>query len=94
MTQSIDSPVPSPSRRWQIGLALTILIVFLLSLILVNNTFNFNKIERALDNLQYKPIDSSSVTPAEMQELRHKINSIERFIRTTPLVECGNDIKR
>jgi len=52
------------------------------------------QVKSLLINLRDKPIDTSGITPAEMQDIRHKINAIERFIRTTPLVECGNDVRR
>jgi hypothetical protein len=83
--------------RWRKGLRLTYLIVILLVIILSVNygtyivlSRNVTETRELLINLRDKPIDTSGVTLKDMQEIKHKMNSIERFIRTTPLVECGS----
>jgi hypothetical protein len=84
-------------KRWRKGLNLTYLIVILLIIILSVNYGSYIVLSRniietreLLINLRDKPIDTSGVTLKDMQEIKQKINSIERFIRTTPLVECGS----
>lgn len=105
MTQSTESqPGLTPQARWNIGFGLTMFIIGILLCIcigiwgLANDTRELIKdaqeVKSLLINLRDKPIDTSGITHAEMQELRFKVNAIERFTRTTPLVECGNDVKR
>jgi hypothetical protein len=50
------------------------------------------KVEHTLISLGNKPVDTSGITRFEMKDMLYKINSIEQFLRTTPLVECGNNI--
>jgi hypothetical protein len=83
--------------RWRKGLRLTYLIIVLLVIVLSVNygtyivlSQNITETQELLINLRDKPIDTSGVTLKDMQEIKQKINSIERFIRTTPLVECGS----
>jgi hypothetical protein len=98
MTQSTESPQElTPKTRWNIGFGLTMLIIGILACLGVGVyglAQDMKQVKSLLINLRDKPIDTSGITHAEMQDLRHKVNAIERFIRTTPLVECGNDVKR
>ena len=69
------------------------LIVVLQLCILGSNYLIWQRIsaiEALLINLRNVSVDTSGISPVAMQDMHFKINSIERFIRTTPLVECGN----
>jgi hypothetical protein len=94
MTQSTESPSRlTPEHRWLIGFALTVAIIFMLSFIVVaviNTQYELHEVKILLQNLRDKPVDTSGVTYSEMHDLIYEVKSIEHFVRTTPLVECGN----
>jgi hypothetical protein len=85
-------------ERWIIGfIELSLFIVIILLGITVNQ--KLNKViakqqifEKQLSDLLPLLEDSSLSSDSNLavRRMTNSLNSIERFIRTTPLVECGN----
>jgi hypothetical protein len=73
--------------RWLVGLTLTSLIIILL----LANLYLTYSITQKL-NSSFSPI--ILIPDKKVKEIWLKINAIENFVRTTPLVECGDHYGR
>jgi predicted PurR-regulated permease PerM len=95
----------SPDTRWKIGLVLTIIIILWLvgiSALIANGIWQLEELTNQVTSLR-KSIQQSKKSTSQVKS-RHivvgyptekldkiylHVQSIERFVRTTPLVECG-----
>jgi hypothetical protein len=85
--------MPKAENRWYWGVALTLIIIILQIFIFAIGLTAWSEVSQVktlLINLHNTPSDTSGIPPGDIQDIRLKLNSIERFLRTTPLVECGN----
>ena len=92
----------TPEARWRIGVIGTLIeiLLFVIMLVIVHHLFNrlesiaklqkdYNKqISVLVPLLQDSSVSSDS--NLAIRRMSSTLNTIERFIRTTPLVECGN----
>lgn len=71
-----------------IGFVLTLLVIFLCAC----NFYFTRSVYLKID--QIGGVSAERYTLEQLHDMRRKINSIERFLRTTPLVECGDSNER
>jgi hypothetical protein len=85
-------------ERWIVGAIEAILFIIIISFVItINQKVNQvitaqQKLDKQLSVLSPLLEDSSmsSVNNLALRRMINSLNSIERFVRTTPLVECGN----
>jgi len=71
------------NTRWVIALGLTFVVIILLSINLYLTWFFVQSLNVNHSTVVFMP-------DRRLTEIWLKVNSIEQFIRTTPLVECGD----
>ena len=69
--------------KWWIGLALTLVVIVLL-------VWNILLTKQLLVRTEGETSKVTGYSTKRLDTMWMKINSIEAFIRTTPLVECGD----
>jgi len=80
-----------PETRWRVGLIISaLLLVFQISAFLeANKTYRKIK-ELETKIMQFEKTDFGKYPNKKLDEMRMKINSMERYLHTMPLVECGD----
>lgn len=92
----------TPEARWRVGVVGTVIeiLMFVIMIIIVSHLLNrIEEIERSQTEVAKQIsvlvplLQDSSVSSDSNLAIRRMtltLNTIERFLRTTPLVECGN----
>jgi hypothetical protein len=92
----------TPEARWRVGVICTVIEMAMLIIIVVSTFHLLHRVE-SIENSQKELVSQISILAPLLQDssvssdsnlairrMTNSLNSIERFIRTTPLVECGN----